>query len=494
MLNKNENLNFSAWVSFEEAMRHIDMQTGFKRFRSDSSDSQYCYQRKASFWSDSFNTKDVGWKPSGHRKFNWFAEQYEDQVHIEFKHDSEDIEFLNQEIELPWWTTNKCLLHWDFSPRIEVKPLWLQKHLSEGRDSWAKSQTWQNKLIDLNHNFNRHLLHDGFELNGPIQCDNRSDSDSEDRRTHLLQDHNDKLLASKEADFEENKIWNSENDTIQHCDQESSHQHSNIHANSVSTSNDNSGSPLGSETQKQTPACREISSESFSRTAENKSEIKGRMKKRNIKLSRKSDEEKRISLRKCNPRPEGSSVRKRTKLRSSGESSSVHAIDLSKRRDVVNKTILRVLRRYLAQEFKTLVPQQYEDKEEIFEKFYENVRIYANKIFGESNPDIKILHFYLASVIDHRNIKEKDMSASEMVSRDLTVFYDWLYKYSHTRLVNLFGVKPLGVIFEYFYNSAKDNVLKNEVAWAKNKALYSKVLEEFLFIFQGKIDIATLIE
>ena len=81
-----------------------------------------------------------------------------------------------------------------------------------------------------------------------------------------------------------------------------------------------------------------------------------------------------------------------------------------------------------------------------------------------------------------------------MGTEDLTIFYDWLYKYSHTRLVNLFGVKPLGVIFEHFYNSAKEDVLKNEAAMAKNKTLYSKVLEEFLFIFQGKIDIASMID
>lgn len=44
--------------------------------------------------------------------------------------------------------------------------------------------------------------------------------------------------------------------------------------------------------------------------------------------------------------------RKRTKLRSSGEGSSAYAMDLSKRRDVVNKTILRILRRFYTTKLK----------------------------------------------------------------------------------------------------------------------------------------------
>lgn len=479
MLNKNENLNFTAWASFEEVIGQMDLQQSFERLRSASAERNGLIRRINSFGSDSFYNKAVGWKLPEDRKFNWLVEQYEDQVQIEFKLEWEVQQLFEQE----------------YDSIIEIKPVWLQKHLSDGRDSWAKSLSSEEN-IDLNQHSNRHLVQDGFELNEPMQCENCSESDSGDRRSEFAEENNDELFKWNVVDVEEIKQSNSVNESIQQSDGESSHQDNNLNGNSVSTSNDNAGSPLSMAKENQTPLCEDISCESFTRTVEwNQIENNiGRMKKRIIKSNRKNNEEKRTTLRKYNPKPEGSWVRKRTKLRSSGESSSVHAIDLSKRRDVVNKTILRVLRRYLTQEFKTLVPQQYEDKEEIFEKFYENVKLYADKIFGESNPDIKILHFYLASVIDHRNIKEKDILESEMVSRDLTIFYDCLYKYSHTRLVNLFGVKPLGVIFEYFYNSAKDNVLKNEGACAKNKALYSKVLEEFLFIFQGKIDIATLID
>ena len=52
-------------------------------------------------------------------------------------------------------------------------------------------------------------------------------------------------------------------------------------------------------------------------------------------------------------------MRKRTKLKSSGESSSSEPMDLSKRRDVVNKTILRVVRRYFSATFKASLDIKY---------------------------------------------------------------------------------------------------------------------------------------
>lgn len=52
-------------------------------------------------------------------------------------------------------------------------------------------------------------------------------------------------------------------------------------------------------------------------------------------------------------------IRKRTKLKSSGESSSSEPMDLSKRRDVVNKTILRVVRRYFTSKFKATIDMKY---------------------------------------------------------------------------------------------------------------------------------------
>lgn len=82
-----------------------------------------------------------------------------------------------------------------------------------------------------------------------------------------------------------------------------------------------------------------------------KSSLKTQPKKRDVKKLRKRPV-------KENPQV-SSSVRRRTKLKSSGESSSAEPMDLSKRRDVVNKTILRVVRRFFASEFKATLDCKY---------------------------------------------------------------------------------------------------------------------------------------
>jgi hypothetical protein len=186
-------------------------------------------------------------------------------------------------------------------------------------------------------------------------------------------------------------------------------------------------------------------------------------------------------------------VRKRTKLLSSGESSSKNTINLATRRDVVNKTILRVLRRYLTTKFKNEVEPVYEGKTDKHTKYFAYVKKLAILMFGESHPQIKLLHFYLASIIDHKYMTDEDVEESGAGSEDLTIFYNWLYKYSHTRMVNLLHVGPIGQIYEKFYEEAKDSVLLNEVSLSKNKKLYSKVMDEFLYVYLGELDISSLV-
>jgi hypothetical protein len=156
--------------------------------------------------------------------------------------------------------------------------------------------------------------------------------------------------------------------------------------------------------------------------------------------------------------------RKRTKLISAGVSSSKDISDLSQRRDVVNKTILRAMRRYFSQKLKTDFPQEYEGKRDKQNRFFSNVRNLAVQIFGESHQDIECLHFYLASIIDHKCLSDKDRTLSGASESDLKIFYSCLYKYSHTRLVNLFRMAPLAQIFREFYLKAKDTIFDSEVS------------------------------
>lgn len=236
----------------------------------------------------------------------------------------------------------------------------------------------------------------------------------------------------------------------------------------------------------------------FCQVVEETNNVQNCLNKRDEKQLKKDQENSNNSpLRKRRCKKEvatvSKNVRKRTKLLSSGESSSKDIVDLATRRDVVNKTILRVLRRYLTQKLKECTPVDSDGKQNKKEKFFMNVKNLATDMFGKNHPNFKILHFYIASIIDYKYLTTQDIEHSGVKNEDLTTFYDCLYKYSHTRLVNLFSVQPLGEIYNYFYNEAKDRILDSETSLSKNKSLYKKVMKEFEQIFLGKIDINTLI-
>lgn len=90
--------------------------------------------------------------------------------------------------------------------------------------------------------------------------------------------------------------------------------------------------------------------------------------KRTQKGQRKHQEEREDTCESQKVLWKPKTVRRRTKLKSSGESSSAEPMDLSRRRDVVNKTILRVLRRYLANQFKNLITTKYVSIQETKDK------------------------------------------------------------------------------------------------------------------------------
>lgn len=127
-------------------------------------------------------------------------------------------------------------------------------------------------------------------------------------------------------------------------------------------------------------------------------------------------------------------------------------------------------------------------------RFFGDVRTFAIQIFGKDHPELESLHFYLASIIEQKHIKEEEIAKTRFNFDDSLVFYYCLYRYSHTRLVNLFKFSPIGIIYEYFYENAREEVLEWEPACLKNKPLYEKVLREFLMIFRGEIDIHNIID
>ncbi|CAI2362743.1 unnamed protein product [Moneuplotes crassus] len=173
-------------------------------------------------------------------------------------------------------------------------------------------------------------------------------------------------------------------------------------------------------------------------------------------------------------------IRKRTKLKSSGESSSSEPMDLAKRRDVVNKTILRVVRRYFTSKFKKAVDMKYGNPSEAQNRYFENIKTFSQKYFGEDQKvNLAEISFYLASIIEPKYMREEDISSCGYTKEDFLVYHYCLYRYSHTRLVNLFENQTLRFLYCHFYTQGRDEVLTSEPSLVKNKDLYSKVMLEF---------------
>ena len=76
-------------------------------------------------------------------------------------------------------------------------------------------------------------------------------------------------------------------------------------------------------------------------------------------------------------------------------------------------------------------------------------------------------------------MKDEDIEECGYTKEDFLVYHYCLYRYSHTRLVNLFEHSPIQFLYEHFYNEGREEVLTSEPALAKNKNLYSQVMQEF---------------
>lgn len=126
--------------------------------------------------------------------------------------------------------------------------------------------------------------------------------------------------------------------------------------------------------------------------------------------------------------------------------------------------------------------------------YFEEIKNFWKDVYGKDHPHLTELQFYIASIIEQKYMRNQDFEEWGKTLEDSLSYYNCLYRYSHTRLVNLFKISPIGIIYEYFYNKAKDVVIKSEVSLTKNKNLYSRVMQEFLQIFRKEIDISTLID
>lgn len=179
-------------------------------------------------------------------------------------------------------------------------------------------------------------------------------------------------------------------------------------------------------------------------------------------------------------------LRKKSKKKKySYNSAKLENIDLAQRRDVVNKTILRALRRFFTQKLKEHSKIENVSEDTPQKEFFQNVREYWVTTFGVDHHNLVLLQYYLAFIISPKEVEIVPDNEDEAKDLEhLNAFYNCLYKYSHSKLVSLFSDKYIGMIYDYFYINAKQYVLENEPAMSRNVPLYTQIMDDFNKFFK----------
>ena len=149
--------------------------------------------------------------------------------------------------------------------------------------------------------------------------------------------------------------------------------------------------------------------------------------------------------------------RKRTRKANKDDS-----IDLSKRRDVVNKAILRSLRRFLTNKFKEFALDKFESKEHRTRWYYETVQDFTQANYSENEQMVEQLGYLIACIIFPKTLLQSNIPESEKCEETMNEFYNCIYKYSHTRLLDVLKQEPVKIIYESFYQEAVKNESKHE--------------------------------
>mmetsp|Transcript_8887 Transcript_8887/g.7869 ORF Transcript_8887/g.7869 Transcript_8887/m.7869 type:complete len:361 (+) Transcript_8887:45-1127(+) len=157
--------------------------------------------------------------------------------------------------------------------------------------------------------------------------------------------------------------------------------------------------------------------------------------------------------------------------------------DLSKRGDVVNKTILRAIKRYYFTEFDSLFSFSTLTDKEKFANFHEFVRKYVTeemkgtKNLSDDDKEVAILFF--GSMISHVHMR-RGITISK-IRTQVNFVHKCLYNYSHKKLSQLIKQGGFKFILDDFVNyDGIDVVLNSEETMLKDQDFYRDTCESLL--------------
>lgn len=185
--------------------------------------------------------------------------------------------------------------------------------------------------------------------------------------------------------------------------------------------------------------------------------------------------------------------RRKSKKKASRRRCAGHLANLASRKDVVNKTILRALRRFIINKFKGFQVEnpQYKFKKDL--EYLECIKVFVAEEFPSHQTHASVLQCYIGTIIFPKLMTAKLYKECGLDQDEGNVLYDSMYKYSHTRLLDLLQNETVGLIFEYFYNDSLDQTLDSEPAMQKNKEVYRQTFKNFMDAFNHEIEASALV-
>ena len=162
---------------------------------------------------------------------------------------------------------------------------------------------------------------------------------------------------------------------------------------------------------------------------------------------------------------------------------------LDKRQDVLNKTLMRSLKRYLTQDFFSEFKFQELSSKEKSKKFGEFLKSYVKKHYEHkisqscSQISIERLAEYVGYMIDAERTRKSLKNRTSI--RFNKLFYEVVYRYSHQKISKLFADQTLRFIFEdYIRQGNVYKMIESDKTLSKNKTEYKNTVEIFKHSFE----------
>ena len=151
------------------------------------------------------------------------------------------------------------------------------------------------------------------------------------------------------------------------------------------------------------------------------------------------------------------------------------------RKDVVHKTILRNMRRFYLRKFNAMCNYSCVKKNRKFDFYRNSIQSFALELFGpreegSSEEEAFALHSALGAIIYPKDMAKHGANSQERTLMEL--FHQCLYRYSHSKLEQLFENRTLAMLFQHFASAAVEEWFECDGPFLKNREIYVAAVRE----------------